>query len=107
MSKTQRRTGLVVLLAASILGLSASSAFAWSAHNFNAVDLGTNIYGAVTVCVRTPQNIDVRYRIDSDYSILRRRFYPYFVDSGCTRLRWKTRDDFRNGLVWNRIRVDA
>src|SRR4051794_1496293 len=107
MTKTKRRTALVAILAASTLGISASPAFAWDARNLNVVDGGEWLYGAVTFCVKSSQRVAVQWRLDDDYGPVRRRSYYAYVDSGCTRVRWKSHDDFANGWYSTRIRTDV
>src|SRR4051794_15306303 len=108
MSKTKRRSGLVAVLAARTLGLCATPAFAWHTRNFNVVDAGEWLHGAVTVCVKSPQRVSAKWRLDSGYNQpIRRRGYEAHVHSGCTRVRWKSHDDFAAGWYRTRVRVDV
>jgi hypothetical protein len=106
MSRSSRRVVLALLVALSF-GLLASPAFAWEARRFNAIDGGEYIYGAVTVCVKSAQKAEVRWRIDDDTRVVRRRAYWAYLDYGCTRLQFKTHDDFSGDLYYTRIRVDV
>jgi hypothetical protein len=108
MPHTKRRSGLVAITAAGTLGLCAAPAFAWHTRDFNVVDGGEWLYGAVTVCVKSPQRVASQWRLDSSYNHpVRRRSYSTHVGSGCTRVRWKSHDDFAAGWYRTRVRVDV
>src|SRR3954449_8219427 len=91
MFEIQHRCGLVAVLAAGTLGLCATPAFAWHTRNFNVVDGGEWLYGAVDVCVTSPQRVSAQWRLDSSYNHpVRRRRYSVHVGAGCTRVRWNS-----------------